>query len=213
MEMYSKMEPSGEYGLGKLSEDDIKELNTLMNKNARMADSEFCQMPMNYANIINVYGIATDINGSEFTEQDILTKISIESLYNIQSSFNGELEELEDGGFYICYSSPTKISMGLSLEEEINNNKDIEDKNIDLNKLKINYTEINFNPFYEDMYGEVDLNIISSIEYDGIELDYIESLVDRGFSTEVKIFQIINGEEKTIFECSNTMDEGTFIWG
>ena len=96
-------------------------------------------------------------------------------------------------GYYIQMSAPSKYSTEFEL--------DVEEEDFDASKLKLSLTSIALP--CEDEYGEVDMTILTSVEYDGIDYndDMMDNMVDRGYTYRHTVIEVFdNGTYDEIFE-------------
>jgi len=175
MNIYWKTEPCGEYSLGTLDNEIQVDLKNNYGNDDALIEMEFMQQSFEYDSICHVNGVALESleDGFYYHEEN-----------TIQTPKNN--------GLYLFRSAPTKMSTEFDI--------DVDEDDFDPKKLKINYTSINL-PQISDSYGDIEIEIITSVEYDGKDYtdDMNDNFVDRGYDEEITVFQVINGELNVIF--------------
>jgi|TARA_B100000586_G_scaffold109431_1_gene78626 hypothetical protein len=188
--IYIKTEPAGEIGLGKLSEEDIKLFKSLKNS-GDLKDSLFVEAPFDLCEQ-SAYGVFI---GSEDTIDGELPKY--ECIETISLLKDGSYED----GWYIVHTGLTKGSLEFQFEPE--------GGDFDINELVIEYQKVNLSELSDDLYGELNFNVLSNILYKGDFIDeYDEAeLIDRGIDREVHILQIKDEKINTVYKNRNYLEE------
>jgi len=198
-EIYLKSEPSGEISMGKLTDEDVSELIALHGTD-KYSDSELLTFEYSERNeLCNVYGIfgSVSLNGS-LADFDVEEEIEEEVCYPSDPDDNNRAD-----GFYIIYTKLSKISDQFSIP--------LGDALFDPEKLLIKKTDIDLDNHEVARYGEIVFSVINEILYDGEAVeDYFEDFVDGGFTTEIFIFQVKDGEMYDIYHQDEDGDE---TWG
>ena len=188
--IYIKTEPAGEIGLGKLSEEDIQLFKSLKNSGGMKA-SLFVSNPFDFCQ----QGAEGVFIGQEDTIEGELPKYEcIETISLFKDG--GRYED----GWYIVHTGLTKASIEFEFKPE--------EGDFDINELVIEYQEVKLSELSDELYGELNFNVLSGFLYKGDLIDeYDGELIDRGIDREVHILQIKDGEINTVYKNRNYLKE------
>jgi len=194
MDIYIKSEPSGEYGIGSITKEELEKYGIIGDKEF---DENFESELFEFTDFIQSYGIATNpeemvgLLGLEDKEDQYRNKIIENSkveVYDVKEGYDEDNEtEIIEGlqpGYYVLYSAPSKYSCSFDLPYT--------KETFDPEKLKLEFQRIVFPCLTEDSYGEVDITLLTDIEYDGETYrdEYYDSFVDRGYEYEYSVIQV-----------------------
>ena len=103
--------------------------------------------------------------------------------------------------YFIVLFDKTKGSLEFQFEPE--------GGDFDINELVIEYQKVNLSELSDDLYGELNFNVLSNILYKGDFIDeYDEAeLIDRGIDREVHILQIKDEKINTVYKNRNYLEE------
>jgi len=183
-EIYIKSDPSGEISYGKLNKENEKEFLLLLNKK-KLNDSKFLECPYEFDDIFHGYGIFID-NDSE--KSNILDKNNNHPIL----IKNKDVKLNMSDGIYCIYTSLSKCS----IEFEIN---EVKEEEFVADKLKITYNSLDLDYFETEFYDGIYYNIVEKIEYDSIEVNKENELVDRGLDIEFIYFKIKNEKIEELY--------------
>lgn len=189
MNFYLKSEPAGEICVGTLSKDNIKELKKLY-KTENMNNSVFIQESFTFNDICSLYGIFTNLKKD----------LDFKTPYNQVKEY--ELPSSEDEKFYLIYLAFDKYSLEFDFEL---------DEEFDEKKVSIDYASCNFKKI-KHAYGQLTDNVITSIKYDGKDIeDFFDAeLIGHGdIMTERHILHVKGDKSSIVY--SNRDGEET--WG
>lgn len=190
MNFYLKSEPSGEICVGELSAEYIEEFKNLYKTN-KMSSSTFLQQPFEFNNICHIYGLFTNL------KKDLNFKTTYNKVKEYQLPIN------EEEKYYLIFTVFDKYSLGFNFEPN---------EEFDKNKVSIDYESFDFRKIKNGLYGKLVGNVISSIKYDGNDIQEFKDadLIDHGdMHTEVHILQMKNNKSSLVYTYSD--DEET--WG
>jgi len=193
--IYLKTEPAGEVGYGKLSDDNIKIIKNL-NKNNDLKDSQFVSSYFNYfqQSAFGVFSSLEDDIDGEIPEYKCVERITLPV---------GNRNNIYEDGWYLVATSLSKCSIEFNFEPE--------GGEFDIKKFLIEYKYFYFSFFEDDLYGELNFNVISDFKYNNLIIEeYEHELVDRGFDKEVTIFEVVEGSINMYYKNRNYSKE---IWG
>ena len=201
IEVYIKSEPCGEYTFGSILKEDLVEYGVLPD-----GDVVDGGIPTGeFDNLVHAYGLAVNLDTdlemilkmdklSEADKKIIIKNSEIEK-FDYSYSYDDDDEPVLklEPGYYIQMSAPSKYSTEFEL--------DVEEEDFDASKLKLSLTSIALP--CEDEYGEVDMTILTSVEYDGFDYndDMMDNMVDRGYTYRHTVIEVFdNGTYDEIFE-------------
>ena len=196
VQVYLKSEPSGAIGFGSLSPEDVVEIKKLY-KSPDFKDSKFIGAYHNYFQE-SVHGIFTELDDRIHGARPDYKRVASIGLPTVEKSATFA------DGWYLLASSLSKCSIDLAFEPS--------DGAFDSKKLVFEYKYLDFGDFEDELYGPMSFKVISDYKYNGTSLlkDGEHELVDRGFDTEIRIFQVVGGLIQPFYNNRNYLTE---IWG
>ena len=194
--IYLKTEPAGEIGFGKLDDENIKVIKSLI-QSKELKNSEFIDGPHNFTQQ-SAYGVF--INDRDTIDGELPKYEFTETISFLKD------RSYEDG----CYLIHTALSKG-SVEFEF----EPEGGDFDINELVIELTKVGLSELIDDLYGELDFSVLSSFQYKGHSIDEYHNaeLVDRGLDREVHIVEIKGGEFNLVYKNRNIEQEDYYEEG
>lgn len=195
-DIYIKTEPAGEIGFGKLNDDDIKSIKGLL-KSKELKGSEFIDSPHNFTQE-SAYGVLVS---DEDTIDGELPK------YNCIETISFLKGQSYEDGWYLIHTALSKGSIQFEFQPE--------GGSFDINQLELQYQKLDLGELSDDIYGDLQFNILSDFIYKGrsiIEYQNAE-LIDRGMDREVHIVEIKGGEFNLVYKNRNIEDEDYYKGG
>ena len=195
-DIYIKTEPAGEIGFGKLNDDDIKSIKGLL-KSKELKGSEFIDSPHNFTQE-SAYGVLVS---DEDTIDGELPK------YNCIETISFLKGQSYEDGWYLIHTALSKGSIQFEFQPE--------GGSFDINQLELQYQKLDLGELSDDIYGDLQFNILSDFIYKGrsiIEYQNAE-LIDRGMDREVHIVEIKGGEFNLVYKNRNIEDENYYKGG
>ena len=182
--IYLKSEPSGEFILGKLPEEEVELLKKLHGTDKYKASYLINDLGYyNYDDLGHANGILSDCSKGDFTEDDD-ADIEFDEIAEISTSY--------EDGFYIYSTHLSKMSLEITFDLP-------DDEPFNPNKLKVKYVNLDMDEFETSRYGELYGSIYSGYFYDGEEIGDDEEMVDRGIESDIFIFQVKDEELQCIY--------------
>mgnify|MGYP000150237060 FL=1 len=194
--IYLKTEPAGEIGFGKLDNDNIKVIKSLI-QSKELKTSEFIDGPHNFTQQ-SAYGVFIsdrDTIDGEFPKYEFTETISFLK------------DKSYEDGWYLIHTALSKASVEFEFEPE--------GGDFDINELVIELTKVGLSELIDDLYGELDFSVLSSFQYKGHSIDEYHNaeLVDRGLDREVHIVEIKGGEFNLVYKNRNIEQEDYYEEG
>ncbi len=112
-----------------------------------------------------------------------------------------------EDGWYLIHTALSKGSIQFEFQPE--------GGSFDINQLELQYQKLDLGELSDDIYGDLQFNILSDFIYKGrsiIEYQNAE-LIDRGMDREVHIVEIKGGEFNLVYKNRNIEDEDYYKGG
>ena len=194
--IYLKTEPAGEIGFGKLDDDNIKVIKSLI-QSKELKTSEFIDGPHNFTQQ-SAYGVF--ISDRDTIDEEL-------PKYEFTETISFLKDKSYEDGWYLIHTALSKASVEFEFEPE--------GGDFDINELVIELTKVGLSELIDDLYGELDFSVLSSFQYKGHSIDeyHDAELVDRGLDREVHIVEIKGGEFNLIYKNRNIEQEDYYEEG
>ena len=194
--IYLKTEPAGEIGFGKLDDDNIKVIKSLI-QSKELKTSEFIDGPHNFTQQ-SAYGVF--ISDRDTIDGEL-------PKYEFTETISFLKDKSYEDGWYLIHTALSKASVEFEFEPE--------GGDFDINELVIELTKVGLSELSDDLYGELDFSVLSSFQYKGHSIDeyHDAELVDRGLDREVHIVEIKGGEFNLVYKNRNIEQEDYYEGG